>query len=457
MRKYILLAALVFGFASANAQTYNNVKMERNGDNLNIAFNSILSDLSVGSRRTVALLPKLVNGSNVKELAPIATVYGRNNYYYAVRNGLLAENAVRVKDLADANYSVNIPYESWMNGANLVVEKTCYGCCGNPLSTDITTLGQFKNKELNYTPDFLYVQPNADVKARSEKGCAKIEYQVNKTNLLPNFRNNKAEIDNILALIESVKNDSDNKVKNITIKGFASPEGTYKNNERLAKGRTETLKNYISKKLGGVEIETSYEAEDWEGFRTWVENSSLVNKAGILDIIDDSSLDIDAKEKKIRATYPSDYQTIKNECYPTLRRADYCVDYEVENFTDLEKMTEYVKTQPNKLSLNEFFMVANQYKPGSQEFNDVIAAALKMYPDSEVANLNAANSALSVGDLVSARNFLNKAGNSNEASYARGILETLSGNYAAALNHFNKAKSTVSKANAAIAAIKEVM
>ncbi len=456
MRKYILLAALVFGFACANAQTYNNVNLEKVGNALNVAFNTDLSDLSVASRRAVTLVPKLVNGNKSKELGEIS-ILGRNNYYYALRNGLLGQNAYKVSD-APSTYNVNtsIPYEDWMNGANLVVEKKCYACCGELTSTDLATLGQFKKKEFTYTPDFLYVQPKAEIaKERTEKGCAKVEYKVNQTNLLPNFRNNKAELDNIVALIESVKNDADNKVKNISIKGYASPEGSMSHNAKLAKGRTETLTKYISKQLGGVEIETSFEAEDWDGFAAWVENSNLDNKAAILDIIN-GDLDVDAKEKAIKAQFPQDYATILNECYPTLRRADYCVDYEVENFTDVAKILEYVKTQPEKLSLNEFFTAANQYKPGSSEFNQIINTALKFYPDSEVANLNAANAALSVGDLVAARNYLNKAGNSNEAAYAKGILETLSGNYAAAKDYFNKAKSTVSKANAALKAFESL-
>jgi len=447
---------LVFGFATANAQTFSNVNMEKVGNALNVAFNTDLSNLSVASRRAVTLVPKLVNGSQSKELGQFS-VLGRNNYYYALRNGLLGENAYRVSE-APSTYNVNtsVPFEDWMNGANLVVEKRNYACCGKLTSTDLSTLGQFTKKEFVFTPDYLYVKPNAEIaKERSEKGCAKIEYQVNKTNLLPNFRNNKAELDNIVALIESVKNDADHKVKNISIKGYASPEGGYAHNAKLAKGRTETLAKYISKQLAGAEIETSYEAEDWDGLTTWVENSNLANKGGILDIIN-GDLDVDAKEKAIKAKFPQDYATLLNECYPTLRRADYCVDYEVENFTDLAKMTEYVKTQPEKLSLNEFFTVANQYKPGSSEFNEVINAALKIYPDSEVANLNAGNAALSVGDLVNARNYLNKAGNSNEAAYAKGILETLSGNYAAAKQYFNKAKSTVSQANAALKAFENL-
>lgn len=456
MRKYILLAALVFGFAAANAQTYNLQKLEKVGNAVNVALNTDLSDLSVASRRAVTLVPKLVNGNNSKELGEVS-VLGRNNYIYALRNGLLGQNAFKASE-APKQYTFNtsVPYESWMKNANLVVEKKCYACCGELTSSDLTTLGQLKVNDFVFTPDFLYVKPDAQLpKERSDKGCAHIEYKVNQSTLLPNFRNNKAELDNIVALIETVKNDPDNKVKNITIKGSASPDGPLAVNEKLAKARTETLTKYISKKLGNVDIETSYVAEDFDGFISWVEKSNLTNKAGILDILN-GSLDQDAKEKAIKAQYPEDYAVILSDCYPTLRKADYCVEYVVDDFTDVNKISEYVKTNPEKLSLNEFFVAANQYKPGSSEFNEIINAALKLYPDSEVANLNAGNAAMSVGDLVAARNYLNKAGNSNEAAYAKGILETLCGNYAAAKDYFNKAKSTVSKANAALKAFENL-
>ena len=45
--------------------------------------------------------------------------------------------------------------------------------------------------------------------------------------------------------IDVVRNDADTRITALSIKGYASPEGSYSNNVRLAKGRTETLKNYV--------------------------------------------------------------------------------------------------------------------------------------------------------------------------------------------------------------------
>ena len=70
---------------------------------------------------------------------------------------------------------------------------------------------------------------------------------MNRTEIHPDYRRNPEELKKILSTIDAVKNDADSKIISISIKGYASPEGSYSNNIRLAKGRTETLKEYVRK------------------------------------------------------------------------------------------------------------------------------------------------------------------------------------------------------------------
>ena len=77
-------------------------------------------------------------------------------------------------------------------------------------------------------------------------------------------------------------------------------------------------------------------------------------------------------------------------------------------------------TQPQKLSLNEFYLPAQACSPGSDEFNEIFETAVRMYPEDTAANLNAANTAMQKGDLKNAEHYLRKAGESPEALYARG-------------------------------------
>ena len=97
-------------------------------------------------------------------------------------------------------------------------------------------------------------------------------------------------------------------------------------------------------------------------------------------------------------------------------------------------------TQPQKLSLDEFYLAAQTCTPGSDEFNEIFETAVRMYPDDPAANLNAANTALQKGDLKSAERYLQKAGESPEALYARGAYAMLTEEYDAAADYLRQAE-----------------
>lgn len=98
--------------------------------------------------------------------------------------------------------------------------------------------------------------------------------------------------------------------------------------------------------------------------------------------------------------------------------------YTVRPFS-IEEAKEILKTKPQQLSLQEMFLVAQTYEPGSPEFNEVFDIAVRLFPDDETANLNAACTDLQKGDLTSAEKHLAKAGNSKEAERVRDVFKQI--------------------------------
>lgn len=152
-------------------------------------------------------------------------------------------------------------------------------------------------------------------------------------------------------------------------------------------------------------------------------------KEEVLAIIDNYPLETErkAKLKQLRGGMP--YQYLLRNVYPRLRVAVCKVNFNVKNF-DVEEAKEVIKTRPQNLSLNEMFMVANSYPAGSQEFVDVFEVAVRMYPENEIANMNAAAAAILRKDLVAAERYLNKV-DSKEPEYInlRGVVALLKGDY----------------------------
>ena len=420
------------------------LKMERNGGYMVVDMTLDLKDLDVDGNRAVLLTPRLVNGKDSLDLQSVG-IYGRRRYYFYVRNGesMLAEDEQSFKASEkpeDIAYHYIAPYADWMNGAKLSLHRSDYGCCSTLLAEQDGELGHHVEA---FFPELVYVRPQAEtVKSRSLEGSAFIDFPVDKTVIYPDYRRNTAELGKIQATIDSVRNDRDVTITQVWLKGYASPESPYTHNTELAIGRTEALKKYIQQlyKFGEGIIVTDYEPEDWVGLRRYVEQTNLDHRTEILALID-SDMDPDAKEAKIKRSYPEEYRFLLQNCYPALRHTDYRIAYVIRSYSDVEEIKRLMRTQPQKLSLNEFYLAAQEYEPGTDEFTEVFETAVRMFPDDTVANLNAANVAMRRGDNTGAARYLERAGDSPEAVYARGSLAVRTKDYETARKYLNEAKT----------------
>lgn len=443
-----ILITLLIVISGASAQSIDGVKVEnlqmkRQGEYMAVRMNMDFTTLDMPSNRAVLFTPVIVNGKDSLELSSVG-IYGRRRYYYYVRNdkSIISESGKNYRASErpeNMEYNVMVPYSKWMDGSYLLLHRSDYGCCNKVVDEQFSQMASFKEKV--FSPQFVYVRPATEmVKTRSLSGSAYIDFIVNRTNINPNYRNNKVEIAKIQATIDSVKADADITLTSVSIKGFASPEGNYANNERLAKGRTESLKKHVQNLYDFAPdfIKTSYEPEDWAGLKNYVIVSDLENKDEIIKIIN-SDLEPDKKELAIR-TYGNDYLHLLTNCYPALRHSDYKVEYTIRNYKDVEEIKKVFAESPQKLSLEEFYILANEYGNGARELNDIFETAVRMYPNDPVANLNAAISEMQNKDFASAEPHLRKAGNSPEATYARGL-------YAAFYKDYDKALKLLTSAN----------
>lgn len=420
------------------------VEVKRNGDLMSVGMHMQLEDYELLGDRVAVFAPMLLNGQDSLVLNPVG-LYSRIRYIQYMRYGerpLGGENeaSYRYSDRpATMEFAQIFPYEEWMNGATLYMQRCDYGCCNTLIDEQCEPLASWHEEE--FKPVYHYVTPMAEkVKMRELAGKAYIDFPVNMTNLYPDYRKNPTELAKIIATIDSVRNDKDVTVKRITIKGWASPESPWSNNTRLAKGRTATLKQYVQNLYHFPEgfIETDYYPEDWIGLRAFVETSNLPHRKEILEIID-SDMEPDPKEDKLKKTYPDEYKFLLATIYPALRHSDYTIEYTIRHYNDPNEIREVMATAPQKLSLDEFFILSQALEPGSDEYNEVFETAVRMYSNDETANLNAASSAMQRNDFTNAEKYLRKAGNSAEANYARGVLAMFQGDYAKAMEYVEQA------------------
>lgn len=449
-RYFIILAALLAGVSTAEAQsegvTVESYTMERSGKYVVVDMEVNVSELDVKSKQTIVLTPYIVRDTLSVPLRSIG-IYGRNRHFYYQRNEDMAPTTgedinYRKRERPDVvNYHAVVPYEEWMDGCQLLFAREDCGCAGSTTGKGADVLiDRFPLEP--YRPNLIYVCPEAKgEKIFTISGSAYIDFPVSKMEINPDYRENNKELDKIISSINSVKEDSDATIQSVFIKGYASPESPYSNNERLAKGRTESLKEYVETLFHFEKdfIQTAYEPEDWSGLEQRVMNSELKHKEEILATIH-SEREPDNKEWWIKSNWPEDYKYMLKNYYPALRHSDYTIEYTVRKYSDPVEIERIMNTAPQKLSLNEFYLLAQTYEDGSDELNELWEIAVRMYPQDEIANLNAANAAMAKGDYERALRYLDKAGDRAEAIYARGALEVLREDYIAAMPYLEQAK-----------------
>lgn len=425
---------------AADAVALENLKVERSEGNLIVDMDVNLNDLKMAGNERFVFTPLVKSGDNVRQLMPFV-VNGRRQQIsyerYAHKDFADQTMAVRRKNGTEqtVHYTGVVPYESWMENSNVVLAEDLCGCGGRVEDQQSTTLHRLRQYGM------AYIRPEAEgEKERKEEGRAFLDFPVDETVLYPDYRDNPSELEKILNTINVVKEDKNTTITHISIHGYASPEDTYEHNTELAWGRARTLKDYVVR-LSGLDeslFEVESTPEDWEGLRRYVTESGLEHKAEILELID-GDLEPDPKEWAIKSRYPDDYRYMLQNWYPALRHSDYVVTYHVRPFT-AEEARELLYTKPQQLSLEEMFMVAQTYEPGSVEFNEVFEIAVRMYPDNPVANLNVACTMIELGRYDRAEAYLRKAGNLPEAIHARGVIAARQGRDAEARRLFEQAR-----------------
>lgn len=456
-RKIIYLIVALVATLPAGAQkffndaiTISNVSLWQQGSSLYVDMQIDMRNLDVSSSRSLVLTPLLTDGQNNVALEDIIIDGRRRQKAYLRGQAMRHEGPqgilIPYNKRGVLDYAQVIPYQPWMENASLnLVENLC-GCANheeliaqelisNNVSTEAKRLAQV-------VPVVAYIQPIAEVvKARSEQYEAHLDFPVNKSVILPDYMNNSKELANLRSMFDKIQNDKNLTVTEVSIEGFASPEGPLKYNEQLSKKRAEALKKYLTmnERIPGNLYQVTFGGENWNGLVKALENSSMPDKSTFINIIQNTTNDVQRKQEIMRVGGGAPYRMMLKDIYPSLRVVNCKINYNVAAF-DVEEAKIVIKTNPKYLSLNEMYQVANSYPKGSPEFVDVFDIAVRMYPDDPVANLNAAAVELSQKDLDAAMKFLNQA-DQTTAEYINdmGVYNFLNGNIDQAIAAFNQA------------------
>ncbi|MCU0363646.1 MAG: hypothetical protein MUE32_09830 [Bacteroidales bacterium] len=292
---------------------------------------------------------------------PVLTYTGGESVFEKVQvlqgESVQANNKVVAYSGGDFTYTATVPYKENLKVSELMLrvkaERKGKFLDFEPVKLAdgviaTSTLVEKHGKPASMKDNYVRITP--------EQFVADINYLINSSEI----RNSELKAEDIKLLkeyIASVTADPAKQLKNTVVSSYASPDGAFDLNDKLSGKRGTSADKYIKKEFSKVEaakasnfFETKTTAEDWDGFKTEVEKSSMQDKELILRVLSMYS-DPDVREKEIK-NMSAAFEALKTDILPRLRRSKMMVNADKIGRSD-EQILAQMKADPKVLSLEE--------------------------------------------------------------------------------------------------------
>ena len=309
----------------------------------------------------------------------------QTDYIYTYRDSLY----VSPKDLdhdfrSDCYLGINSHFQRRPAGKN---SKTKWADYSDTLVIAKGTVNPLRFLEYSIDPqpltDTTYI-PKPEMKLLMDAGVSKINFVLGKAKVDESDPESVQNINEIKNKIQAILNNEFATLRSIDVVGYASPEGTYKQNASLAKDRTAVILKELSSSLDPsiaqyVELTNSSVVEPW----------SLV-----ADMLRESDPELAEYTDNLVAKYADDHDKIGphmrnhkkyrsyllKEVLPELRKVEYTLNYsEFRKLTDKEIWDRYnLKTE--EISRYEYWRLVDTAKDSLTRYS-LINESLEHYPN----------------------------------------------------------------------------
>jgi tetratricopeptide (TPR) repeat protein len=348
--------------------------LETHAGLVNVTIKGVFPEKYFDKKTTLTATPVLTYTGGETAFEKVQVVQGES---------VQANNPVISYTGGNFTYTASIPYKDAMKVSELVLKvKAVRG--SKSLDFDpvkladgviaTSTLVEKTAKPMMMKDHFVRITP--------ETQTADINYVINRYDIRP--AELKAEDITLLKeYIAAVNADSSRQFKKADISSYASPDGTYKFNEKLSGERGTTADKFMKKEFAKVDaakaegfFDEKTTAEDWDGFQTAVQSSSIQDKDLILRVLSMYS-DPDVREKEIK-NMSAAFEVLKTDILPKLRRSKLAINVDKIGRTDDEILAQ-AKSDPKVLSLEELLYAATLTKDLNEQLK-FYQAALEVNP-----------------------------------------------------------------------------
>jgi tetratricopeptide (TPR) repeat protein len=436
------------------------------GDSVEVNISGTFPAGYFAKKATIAATPVLVNGDQGYEQT-------FESVWYQGEKAAGNHTVVSYTEPTNISYTDKIAYDprSEISNLDLMIVGT-QGSKTKEFDPISIGLGVRTTPYLMQNDDMVLLAKDNFVRTTEHEQYAVINYLINRSNV----RSTELRDEDIVALSDFVKMASENDRIELTgamIEAYASPDGELSMNEDLANDRGESAHKVVGNMMKKNKIDHADDfcsvrgmGEDWAGFKSAMQASTIQDKDLILRILEMYS-DNTKREQEIK-NLATTYKEIANQILPELRRSQIHLGYKKVGYSD-EELVALSKSNPDTLNVEEvlytatltsdmdeklrLYMIAERNFPADYRGANNAGYVLMMMGKNEEAKeqfekaLDIKNNPISAnnlgtvmrqaGDRSGAKEqFKEGASAGSEVYYNMGLIDVQNGDYASAITNF---------------------
>ena len=278
--------------------------------------------------------------------------------------------------------------------------------------------------------------PDAYQRINKQKQEANIKFLIQQATLRKSELKNNS-VQEFVKMLQKINADREGlNLDNVEVSAYASPDGGFSINDKLANERQKVSEQYVNQELKKIKmnanVDAKYTAQDWDGFQELVKTSNIQDKDVILRVLS-MYKDPEEREQQIK-NISSAFRELADGILPQLRRSRLTINYETIGRSD-EQILQQLKDDATKLSVEEMLYGA-ALKENINEKEDVYKLTTEVYPNDARAFNNLATIQYARGNYDAAKQYIQKAqsvaSSLPEANANLGMLALKSGDLKAA-------------------------
>ena len=253
------------------------------------------------------------------------------------------------------------------------------------------------------------IAPDAYQRITKQKQEANIKFLIQEATLRKSELKNNS-VQEFVKMLEKINADREGlNLDNVEVSAYASPDGGFSINDRLAAERQKVSEKYVSDELKKIQLDANvdakYTAQDWEGFQELVKASDIQDKDVILRVLS-MYKDPEEREQQIK-NISSAFRELADGILPQLRRARLTINYETVGRSD-DQILKQINDDATKLSVEELLYGA-ALKEDLNDKEKIYEQTTKIYQNDPRAYNNLATIQYARGNYDAARQYIQKA------------------------------------------------